>query len=202
LSHAIAKRTVEVTLRLTGGETLGGLVFLDYDLDGHEDLYVSAGALDILNWVQPNPLFRNRSGGKFALLEERSGAFLYNSSRTVVRGDYDRDGDEDLLVCNMGDRPYLYRNEKVGGTFLALTLQGTASNRDGIGARVKVSAAGLPDQYRLAQSGSTTGGSHDHALVFGLAGRGTADLVTVSWPSGNQTVLSAVPANQFLTVVE
>jgi hypothetical protein len=179
-----------------------GLVFTDYDLDGDEDLYVGAGTLTGAI-TQPNVLFRAEDDGSFTELSPaESGGKVYRSTRTVVKADYDRDGDEDLYIVNYGQECVLLQNTQSGGDFLALRLVGTTSNRDAIGARVKVSSAGEPDQLRMVQSGSTTGGSHDLTLYFGCKDLSAVDQITIDWPSGQQSVLNNVTVNQFVTVVE
>jgi hypothetical protein len=183
-----------------------GLVFLDYDLDGFEDLYVGAGALNAGLTNQPNPLFHHDgdlSNVTFTKVPpHQSGAYLFKRTRGVIKGDYDRDGDEDLYVISIHQDNRLLRNEQQGGDFLAVRLIGTTSNRDAIGARVTASTVGHPTQYRLRQSGSTTGGSHDPLLYFGCSGLTTIDTITVDWPSGQQTVVQNVTVNQLLTLVE
>jgi hypothetical protein len=181
-----------------------GMVFLDYDVDGWEDLYVATGELNGTQ-TQPNPLFHNNGDAPlntFTEVTSSSGCDDPDKSRTVVKGDYDNDGDEDLYVVDYGQSAHLYRNDRVGGDFLVLRLVGTVSNRDAIGARVRLTAAGLPDQYRMVQSGSTTGGGNDLRVFFGMTGAATAGTITIDWPSGAQTVLFDQPVNQWLEVVE
>ena len=181
-----------------------GLVFLDYDLDGYEDLFVATGrgGLD----QQPNPLFHNDGNppaNTFTEVTDVSGcAYPEDNSHTVIKADYDGDGDEDLYVVSHGGEARLCRNDQQGGDFLILKLVGGVSNRDAIGARVKISAAGLPDQYRMVQSGSTTGGSHELALFFGVTGATVVSSVVIDWPSGLDTILSDVAINQRLTIWE
>jgi hypothetical protein len=119
----------------------------------------------------------------------------------VIKADYDQDGDEDLYVVNINLPAGLFRNDQQSD-FLALKLVGTVSNRDAIGARVKVEAAGLPDQYRMVQSGSTTGGGNELTLYFGLTGATQVDVVTIDWPSGNRKILYDVPLDQRLVITE
>jgi hypothetical protein len=183
-----------------------GMLFLDFDFDGFEDLYVAAGELSISSLKQqPNALFRNDRNPPnitFTDVTAGSGADDPLRSRTAIKGDYDGDGDEDIYVVNYGQPAHLFRNDQIGGDYLVLKLTGTVSNRDAIGARVRLSWTGGPDQYRMVQSGSTTGGSNELALFFGVPGAATVDTVTIDWPSGLNTVLSDVPTRQRLTVIE
>jgi len=183
-----------------------GLFFFDFNLDGFEDLYVGTGELSTSTLQQqPNPLFqnnRNLPSPTFTDVTDMSGANDGSKSRTVIKGDYDSDGDEDIYVVNYGQQAHLYRNDHSGGDFLTLKLRGTVSNRDAIGARVKVSVAGLPDQHRMVQSGSTTSGGNELALFFGAPGRTSVDAVEIKWPSGRQSILTSVATNQRLEVVE
>jgi hypothetical protein len=179
-----------------------GLVFLPGGA-GWEDLYVATGGL-VQPETQPNPLFLNLGDppdNAFLTLQEESGCSDPSRSRTVIKADYDQDGDEDLYVMNFTDQARLYRNDQQMD-FLALKLVGTVSNRDAIGARVKVEAAGLPDQYRMVQSGSTTGGGNELTLYFGLNGAIQVDAITIDWPRGIQQILLDVPLNQRLFVTE
>jgi hypothetical protein len=183
-----------------------GVVFFDYNLDGWEDLYFGAGALSLLKTNQPNPLFTNN--GDFPnntfteVSQQQSGAYIHKRTRTVIKADYDRDGDEDLYCVSIKQDARLLENRQQGGDFLAIKLVGTTSNRDAIGARVNVSSAGRPDQHRMVQSGSTTGGSNDTTLYFGCSGLGQVDSITIDWPSGTQSVVNNVTVNQFMTIVE
>ena len=124
------------------------------------------------------------------------------SGRGLAAGDYDNDGDVDLIVMNMNDRPSLLRNE--GGNrnrFLNVRLVGAKSNRSAIGARVSVTAGGrtLVNEVR---SGSTFMSQSDLRLHFGLGQAQTIDRLEVEWPSGAKELVSRVTANSFITVVE
>jgi hypothetical protein len=182
-----------------------GLVALDHDLDGDEDLYVGTGYWLPVT-VQPNRLYDNDGvlspGLAFTEVSQGGGADAPQRSRCVIRGDYDGDGDEDLYVVNFDGDAHLYRNDQVGGEYLILRLVGTRSNRDALGAVARISRAGFPTQVRLAQSGSTTGGGHGKDLHFGVTGWGLVDLVTIDWPSGLQTQLANVTLNQLLEIEE
>ena len=123
-------------------------------------------------------------------------------SRAAAFADYDNDGDVDVLVTNNGDRPQLFRNE--GGNrnhWLEVRLIGTRSNRDGIGAKVKIVANGAL-QTDEAKGGTSYQAAHDPRLHFGLGKATRISLLNVSWPSGAVTKLADVAADQCITVKE
>ena len=122
--------------------------------------------------------------------------------RGLAIGDFDNDGDVDLLVSNNGQRGELVRNDLANDHhWLALSLRGVTSNRDGIGARIKVVAGGRV-QYTQAKGGMSYLSSSDPRLYFGLGRASKVDLVEIVWPSGKIDRLQGVDADQFLTVKE
>ena len=183
-----------------------GLLFLDYDLDGWLDLYIADGTLS--SGSDPNRLFHNDGdppNNTFTEVTDVSGCDDAGRSRTAIRADYDGDGDDDIYVVNLGGNARLCRNDQTGGDFLALKLVGSVSNRDAIGARVKVTppaASGLPDQHRFVQSGSTTGGGHELKLTIGVTGVAEVDSVEIDWPSGLSDTIDYLATNQTYRVDE
>ena len=157
-----------------------------------------------VGYRQPPQLFENRANGKFrdVSLEVGLGAF-----RLPGRGgafcDYDNDGDVDVCIVNIDDRPVLLRNDggNVAGHWLQVKTVGTKSNRDGIGALVKVVAGNLTQHDRVRTGGSFLS-SNDLRLHFGLGQHQEADLIEVHWPSGTVDRLTHVAANQALVVRE
>ena len=189
-----------------------GTNFLDYDNDGDLDLYVANGHVQDkialfqsgVEYMQEHQLFRNDGGGGYAEASSISGEwFLHKQiSRGAAFGDYDGDGDVDVLVTNCGGEARLVRND--GGNrenWLMVRTMGTHSNRDGIGTRVRVVAEGL-EQVRQVRSGSSYLTASDPRLHFGLSHRTRIDLVEVRWPSGLVQRLEQVPVNQMLVVEE
>ena len=205
-----------------------GTVFFDYDNDGDCDLFVANGHLDdnvelfdtSVNYAQQNQLFRNDGQGRFADVTNSagSGLALVQVSRGAAAGDYDEDGDLDLVVSNNNQPAALLRND--GGNqnhWLAIKLVGNydpafsnpsqdqlrspSSNRDGIGALVKVVAGGRL-QIDEIRSGSSFLCQDDLRLYFGLGALQKAELVEVRWPSGIVEQLADVEANQVLTLYE
>ena len=189
-----------------------GTNFLDYDNDGDLDLYVANGHVQDkialfqsgVEYMQEHQLFRNDGGGSYAEASSISGEwFLHKQiSRGAAFGDYDGDGDVDVLVTNCGGEAKLVRND--GGNrenWLMVRTMGTHSNRDGIGTRVRVVAEGL-EQVRQVRSGSSYLTASDPRLHFGLSHRTRIDLVEVRWPSGLVQRLEQVPVNQVLVIEE
>ncbi len=191
--------------------TLGfSCFFFDYDLDGWQDIFVANGHIeeDIervqkrIKYRQPPHLFRNLGNGKFMEVADQMGA-SFNSPR-VDRGaayaDIDNDGDLDLLVMTNGGPALLFRNDGSPNQSLRIRLQGTRSNRDGIGAVVRISA-GNGKQSQMMKSGGYLS-SNELVLTFGLGSEKKVSSVEVTWPSGQVDRLSNVDAGQTITVQE
>jgi enediyne biosynthesis protein E4 len=184
-----------------------GVVFFDYDLDGRPDILAANGHIeDEIGRVQPKIqyqelplLLRNLGGGKF----EAEPAFTHTMvGRGLAYGDFDRDGDLDVLFTTNGGPAYLYRND--GGNrnhWLQLKLVGSKSNRSAIGAVARVSSAG-GTQWQTVHSGSSYCSSSDLALTFGLGKDTSAAAIEIEWPSGLHQKLTNVAANQHLVVKE
>lgn len=187
-----------------------GTEFFDYDNDGYIDLFVANGhgMPDFDNprstIGQRNQLFRNNGDGSFL---EVSGSVGYglrlrDSSRGVAMGDYDNDGDIDLFIVNNNTYASLLKNEGGNsGNWLNIKLTGTSSNRDAIGARVKVTAGTLC-QTKEVRSGSGYLSQSDMRLNFGLGILSKVDTVEIRWPSGIVETLRDIKTNQFIAIVE
>lgn len=180
-----------------------GCNLLDYDNDGWLDLYIAAGTLEGENDRQENLLYRNLGTGfTFEDVTDISGAADTLRSRTSIVADYDGDGDLDIFVVNYGDSARLYRNDTNNGHhFLKVGLQGTVSNRDGIGARVRITAAD-GQQYAETRSGSSLGGGDSMKLHFGLGAAAIVDELHVRWPSGIEQALYDIDVDTFVVVTE
>jgi hypothetical protein len=151
----------------------------------------------------PRVVFRN-GGGRFEDVTQASGpgATTPQSSRGAAFGDYDNDGDVDVLVMNMNAPPSLLRNDYAGGNqWLQVKLEGVRSNRAGLGATVVVTAAGRK-QARPVLSQTSYYSVDDLRVHFGLGAARSAESVEVRWPSGQVDVLTGVPAGRVLTVRE
>lgn len=187
-----------------------GVKFIDYDNDGDLDIFAANGhVLDNIDkvdpahtYAQPCQMLQNRSGQHF---EEISSALGPDFTRSIVArgtatGDYDNDGDIDILINTTAGPCKLLRND--GGNqrhWLTLDLEGI-SPRDAVGARVTVTAGGVM-QKRQRQGGSSYQATHDPRLHFGLGDAERAD-VEIIWPDGGIQHLKDVPANQILRVVQ
>ncbi len=185
--------------------------FFDYDNDSDLDLFVVNGHLfpqlldhpSGLRYPQRNLLYANE-GGRFQSLAEAAGPGLAieKVSRGGAFGDYDNDGDVDLLITNLNDTPDLLRNE--GGNhnnWVGLELVGTTSNRDAIGARVQLFAGGQV-QTREVRRAYGYQSQHDPRLIFGLASLKEVDRVEIRWPSGRTQTLRNLPLRRYLVVRE
>lgn len=125
-----------------------------------------------------------------------------HSSRGVAFGDFDNDGDLDILVNNNGQPPQLLRND--GGNanhWLEILLIGTKSNRDAVGARVKLTAGDLI-LYDERKGGMSYQSAQDPRLHFGLGDRSKVDAIEIRWPSGSLTKLADIKADQIIAVKE
>jgi len=184
----------------------------DLDNDGWPDLFYVTGnvypeieaRLPQYPHRGPKVVFRNRGGERFDDVTQSSGpgATAGHSSRGAAFGDFDNDGDVDVLVMNMNEPPSLLRNDYSGkNAWLELKLVGTRSNRSGIGATVVVTAAGRRQARAVVSQSSYY--SHDELrLHFGLGPLEKADGVEVRWPSGQVETLRDVPARRVLTLRE
>jgi hypothetical protein len=189
-----------------------GTRFMDYDNDGARDLFMANGhVLDNVQlyhqgttYAEPKLMFRNNGHGVFENVSDRLGPDfqLPRVSRGAAIGDFDNDGDLDILVNNCGQPPQLLRND--GGNanhWLQIFLIGTKSNRDGVGARVKVSAGDLV-LYDERKGGMSYQSAQDPRLHFGLGEHTTVDSLEIVWPSGMKTKLANLKSDQIITVKE
>ncbi len=181
-----------------------GTMFMDYDNDGDEDLYVVSGHLEGQQHnpdEQPNVLLRN-DRGRFKDVSKGSGADDPGVGRGSAFLDFDGDGCLDIVVGNVGQRVSVLRNvcDTTNGWLIVETV-GTASNWDGIGARLELVADGKT-QIREISSGSNSAGQNMRAAHFGMGSAVVADSLTVRWPSGRVQTLSDVAANRRITLME
>jgi len=189
-----------------------GARFMDYDNDGWRDLFLANGhVLDNIEryhadtkYAEPKMMFRNTGSGIFENVSDQLGSDfqLPRVSRGAAIGDFDNDGDLDILINNCGQTPQLLRND--GGNanhWLEILLIGTKSNRDGVGARVKVIAGDLV-LYDQRKGGMSYQSAQDPRLHFGLGQGSNVDLIEILWPSGSTTKLANIKADQIIAVKE
>ncbi len=188
-----------------------GTAFFDCDNDGWLDIFVANGHLypqleqlsSGLRYRQRNLLYRN-AGGRFREVGAAAGPGMSAAavSRAAAFGDYDNDGDVDVFVANLNEKPALLRNE--GGNrnnWIGLELEGGESNRDAIGASVRVSAGSLV-QMREVHRGYGFQAQHDPRLLFGLGDSREPPRVEIRWPSGKRQIVENLPLRRYVAIRE
>jgi len=189
-----------------------GCAFVDFDNDGHKDLFIGLGHLqdnvelfDKTTSYEAKPvLLRNAGNGKFVDVSDSAGPGL--QVKTVARGvafdDLDNDGRVDVVILSSRRPPVILRNEsETGNHWLQVQLRGVKTNRDGVGARVKVTAGDLAqiDEVHSGRGYQSHWGSRLH---FGLGRRDRIDRIEVRWIGGGVDVVENVPVDQRVTIVE
>jgi hypothetical protein len=194
--------------------TLGfGCFFFDYDNDGWPDIFVADGHIEDqiervqkrVSYAEPSHLFHNLGGGKFQEVTAQMGTVF--AAPRVARGaayaDIDNDGFLDVLITTNAGPAYLFHNEGGSNRSLRVKLVGTKSNRDGIGAVVRVTSGNKKDQqWKMLRSGSSYLSQSELVLTFGLGTQTKADVIEIQWPSGQVDKLSNINAGQTITVEE
>ena len=188
-----------------------GLRFFDYDNDGDQDLFLANGHPDDMveqhmkevTYKEPLLLFQNHEG-VFNNVSARSGSIFSQRfpARGLAAGDFDNDGDIDVLVSNNGEAPLLLRNE--GGNrnhWLGLQLVATQSNPAAAGTRITWEAGGIR-RSRLKTGGGSYLSSHDSREILGLGNATRIDLLEIRWPSGRVDKVASLPTDTYIKVVE
>jgi enediyne biosynthesis protein E4 len=187
---------------MLSGVTSGwGVGLEDFDNDGQKDLFIAQGhVLDnvekidpSLHYLQPTLLAFNHNG-RFERADPGTAALV--AGRGAAFGDLNNDGWIDVVTTVLGDHPQIFMNHAGTAHWLTITLHGTRSNRDGLGARVQVNG-----QTRFAATAGSYESANDKRLHFGLGSVRTAK-VEVFWPSGSRQILNDIPADQFLEIRE
>ncbi|MCU1235729.1 MAG: hypothetical protein JWP63_3696 [Candidatus Solibacter sp.] len=189
-----------------------GVGFFDFDNDGWPDLLLVNGhvfpeveALHTSTHYKDRAiLYRNLTNGTFEDISERAGPGMLepHSARGAAFGDIDNDGSIEVLVNNQNEAPSLLKlASRPVGNWIVLQFEGTRSNRSGIGARVKLSAAGHT-QMQEVRSGGSYLSHNDLRLHFGIANAKTVDRIDIVWPSGQRQSFTNVVANRIVTLRE
>lgn len=186
--------------------------FFDFDLDGNLDIFTANGHVenDIntiqnqVTYAQPPHLFHNNSQGKFTDVRNKVGTDLAKPmvGRGAAYGDIDNDGDWDLLVTTSNGPVHLFRND--GGNrkaWIKIQLVGKTSNRDGIGAQIRITSA-LGTQTRTVKSGSSYCSQSELAAIFGINGDPIIETIEVLWPSGTISTRKNIKPNQQIRIEE
>jgi enediyne biosynthesis protein E4 len=188
-----------------------GCVFVDADLDGTLDLVAANGHIDEtvrnvrhVGYAQPPQIFLNEGGGTFRDASDDVGPDFSQPrvGRGVAYGDFDRDGDVDLLMTTNNGPAVLFRSDQWSGNrSIRVRLIGTKSNRDAIGASVRI-FHGQSSQSRMVKSGSSYLSQSELPLTFGLGKGDRVDRLVIRWPSGNSEEYKALTAGRTYTCVE
>jgi len=197
---------------LASKDKLGfGCTFLDANLDGALDLAVVNGHIDDtvrnvrgVGYAQPPQLFLNDGQGRFhdVAADAGDGFAQPKVGRGLAYGDFDRDGDLDLLITTNNGPAYLYRNDQLNGNkSLRIRLVGTKSNRDAIGSKVRI-FLGETSQSRMVKGGSSYLSQSELPLTFGLGKRDKIDRLVIDWPNGGTEEYKNVAAGRAYECVE
>ena len=197
-------RTEPANLAVVCGQYTGwGGVLFDYDCDGYLDIFIANGNAHH-EYTEEDVLMRNDGTGHFVDVADKSGAYFRNKyvGRGATSGDYDNDGDLDLLVINLNDSPRLLRND--GGNknnWLTVQARLPGGKSDAVGARVIVTAGSLTQMRDLIP---VTGylSQADPRCHFGLGDSKKADTVEIRWPDKQITKLEDVNSNQIITIIQ
>jgi hypothetical protein len=194
-----------------------GTGLVDFDNDGWPDIFTVAGNVypEIEQYFKEYPhrnprlVYRNLGNGRFQDISAQAGpgATALHSSRGCAFGDFDNDGDLDVLIMNMNERPSLLRNDYINAgkrganNWLKLKLIGTKSNRTAIGARLRLRTGGRW-QTQEVTSQSSYYSHNDLRLHFGLGANTRAEQIEIRWPNGQIELIKEIAANEIVTIKE
>ncbi len=188
-----------------------GTRFLDYDNDGWKDIFVAQGhVMDNIELTQPGiryretPLLLRNVGGKFSDVSARAGAPFLTAmaGRGAAFGDLNNDGAVDVVVSDVGGAPRVFRNGALANNWLLIDTIGTKSNRDGIGASVRIVMTSGSEQFGFVSAAGSYLSAHDKRVHFGLGRERQVKLLEIRWPSGLVQTWKNVAANQILVAKE
>jgi enediyne biosynthesis protein E4 len=217
LYRNLGKGQFEDVTEMTGLEamttrfTAWGTGIFDFDNDGNKDIF-AAGSAILDNSMEvnhkpyplPNWLYRNLGDMRFADVSARAGASFSvpAAHRGAAFGDLNNDGKVDIVVTVLNGEPQLLMNQSPNQNhWIILKLIGVADNRDGLGTKVKITAAGGV-QYNEATTAVGYNSSSDKRVYFGLGSATVVDRIELAWPTGVKQVLRDVKADQILTIVQ
>jgi enediyne biosynthesis protein E4 len=195
--------------RLLGG---WGMRIFDYDNDGHKDLFfANSHVMDNIEKMQPHLeylqplLLLKQVDGKFVNVSEQSGKVFVEKwpSRGAAFGDLDNDGDIDVVVVTCGGPAYVLRND--GGNqngWVGLDLRGTKSNRDAIGAKVRLTSESGRIQHGMVTTTASYQSAQDKRLFFGIGQEKGVRTIEIEWPSGTEQTVENPPIRKMITVTE
>lgn len=192
--------------------TLGfGCFFFDFDLDGRLDLLVANGHIDetisrvesSISYAESPHLFHNEGGGKFRDVGALVGKSFHGPkvARGAAYGDFDNDGDLDVLLTTNHGPAYLYRNDCAGNNSIRFRTVGTQSNRDGIGANVRIWTP-QGTRWLTVKSGSSYLSQSDRSVTFGLGQVRNIERAQLDWPSGLKQELGKLEAGRTYVIQE
>jgi enediyne biosynthesis protein E4 len=211
--HAYDDVAMQAGVGLPSRNTLGfGCLFADMNLDGALDLVVANGHIDEtvrnirgnVGYAQAPQLFLNDGNGRFHDVAAEVGAAFDRPKvgRGLAYGDFDRDGDLDLLMTTNNSSAFLYRNDQLAGNrSIRFRLVGTKSNRDAIGAVVRIEAGGTR-QWRMVKGGSSYLSQSELPVTFGVGKRDRIERATIQWPSGRVEEFKDLATGRAYEVVE
>jgi len=184
----------------------------DFNNDGHKDLFAACGAIDDnveefshRKSRHPNLVLANLGNRRFLDVSQRAGKDFQQAAwhRGAAFGDFDADGRVDVVISRIGEPAELFRNTSPARNhWLALRLRGRRSNRDGIGALVRVAGTAGREQWNRVTTATGYGSSSDRTVFFGMGQDAAARLVEILWPSGVRQTLQDVACDRYLTVEE
>jgi hypothetical protein len=182
------------------------------NLDGYLDLVIANGHIDEtvrnirgnVGYAQPPQLFLNDGKGQFRDVARQAGEEFAQPKvgRGLAVGDFDRDGDLDLLITTNSGPAYLYRSDQTGGNrSIRFRLVGQKSNRDAIGATVRIEAGGAT-QSRMVRGGSSYLSQSELPVTFGLAKQDQIDRAVIEWPSGQSQEFKKLASGKTYECIE